>query len=77
MGRVRQPGLVSGLVGYADEEHDVGFDAGHELDVFFGVEGLLLRCCCGGGCCRRGCGGGSRFGSRVVLVLGSCCRVAC
>ena len=53
MAGVRQPGLVFRLVGDADEEHDVGFDAGHELDVFFGIEGLLLGCCCRGGCCRR------------------------
>ena len=47
---VREPGLVLRLVGYADQEHDVGFDAGHELDVLFGVERLLL-----GSCRRRGC----------------------
>ena len=38
MAGVGEPGFVLRLVGYADEEHDVGFDAGHELDVLFGVE---------------------------------------
>lgn len=71
MGGVRQPGFVFRLVGDADEEHDVGFDAGHEFHVFFGVEGLLLLgCCCGGGCCRRRWGHcGICFGGGVVLIL--------
>ena len=42
MAGVRQAGLVFCLVGDADEEYDVGLEAGHELDVFLGVEGLLL-----------------------------------
>lgn len=64
MARVGRAGLVFRLVGYADEEHDVGFDAGHEFDVFFRVEGLLLLRggCGGGGCGRRGRGGGGRGG---------------
>ena len=78
MAGVRHPGLVFRLVRDADEEHDVGFDAGHELDVLFRVEGLLLRsrCRCRGG--RRGGGdGGIRFGGRVVLAWGARCGVAC
>lgn len=82
MAGVGQPGLVLGLVGDADEEHDVGLDAGHELDVLFRVEGLRLR---GRGCrgrCRRGGGGDGggvvRFGGRVVgLGRDAGCGVAC
>lgn len=72
MAGVRQPGLVLGLVGYADQEHDVGFDARHELDILLGVEGLLLRSRCSRGCCRgRRGNGGIRFGGRTVLAWGS------
>ena len=50
MAGVGKPGLVLRLVGDADQEHDVGFDAGHVFDVLFGVERLLL-----GSRRRRGC----------------------